>query len=325
VRPGQRGPGGLHDGSGDAGARASRAAVRQRLDRTGLSGSPVLGAADDPAARPPVCPWPLPDATGRPVRADRRLRCRRAAARDRVTPWRAGRRCAVVCGLRHDAAVRHRPAARTHGPEHVHGARFPDRAAVDARAPADQARPAVQLARAGMRGRARGPRRSLCRPHRPAAPRRWPAPDGDPGRDRGSGCPCRAPAPIRHAAAHHHPGRAPGLRAPDGVRGQSRPWPGPGAAGDLRARLRLGRRDRWPAHPGSAAGPAEPRPCPGQRGPDVHPGPGVRAVGDRGTVPSPGRCHPPGRRRGCPRRRHASAGSAAPPAPQRAPGKESWS
>ena len=228
-------------------------------------------------------------------------------------------------GLRRDAAVGYRPAARTGGPERVAGARLPGRAAVDARARSDQARSVVQLARARVRGRARGPRRPLCRPHRPAAPRRWPAADGDPGRDRGGGCPCRAPAPVTPAAEHHRPGRAAGLHAPDGVRGQPGPWPGPGAAGDLRARLRVGCRDRWSAHPGSTTGPAQPRSRPGHRGPDVHPGPGVRAVGDRGTVPSPGRCHPPGRRRGCPRRRHASAGSAAPPAPQRAPGKESWS
>src|SRR5215469_5140393 len=184
---------------------------------------------------------------------------------------------------------------------------------------------ALSFAASGVRGRARGPRRPLCRPHRPAAPRRWPAADRNPGRDRSGGCPCRAPAPVTVAAQHYPPGWAAGLRAPGGVRGQSRPRPGPGAAADLRARLRLGSRDRWPAHRGSTTGPAEPCPRPGQRGPHVHPGPGVRTVGNRRTVPPLGRCHPHGRRRRCPRRRHASAGLAAPPARQRAPRKESCS
>jgi len=124
------------------------------------------------------------------------------------------------------------------------------------------------------------------------------------------------PVPMQR---RRRPRRATGLCTAASLRGQPGPPLGPGTAGDLGAGLRLGRWDRRAAHRYHTTGPKEPCPGPRRLGPDARPGPGVRAVGDRGTVRPAGRCDPHGRCCRCRRRRHAPAGSAAPHAHRRAP------
>ena len=167
-------------------------------------------------ARPRLRPRPVDDADGRPVRADHRIRGRRAPACDPVTTRRAGRGRAVLRGLGHAAAVRHCPPASQDSPNRVDGTRFPGRRPWDLRSSADPAHPAVHLARGRVLGRARSARDPVRNSHRPACSRRGFPAHGNPGRHRAS---------RSHRGPHAAPLASSGASSSRRACWPSRPWP----------------------------------------------------------------------------------------------------